>query len=119
MPSRYTVITKKDGDWWIGWVEEVPGVNAQERTKKELLASLRIALREATHLERKNRRSNPQPRKRGRQEKGTVPLPQFDLRGLSPFPAQRSRPPAIGGDMLPGGQAGSLSHCGCRGIQPS
>jgi predicted RNase H-like HicB family nuclease len=40
MKTGYTAIVKKDGDWWIGWVEEVPGVNAQERTKEDLLISL-------------------------------------------------------------------------------
>ena len=30
--SSYTAILKQDGDWWIGWVEEVPGFNGQERT---------------------------------------------------------------------------------------
>ena len=44
MPNSYTAITKKEGDWWIGWVGEVPGVNCQERTEKELLVSLRVAL---------------------------------------------------------------------------
>jgi predicted RNase H-like HicB family nuclease len=45
--NSYTAILKQDGDFWIGWVEEVPGVNAQEKTKKELLASLREILQEA------------------------------------------------------------------------
>jgi len=45
--GSYTAIVKRDGDWWIGWVEEVPGVNAQERTREELLASLRLTLAEA------------------------------------------------------------------------
>jgi predicted RNase H-like HicB family nuclease len=52
MANSYTAITKKDGDWWIGWVEEVPGVNCQERTEKELLESLRHALREALQFNR-------------------------------------------------------------------
>ena len=47
MTSTFTAIIKKDVDWWIGWIEEVPGVNAQEATKEELLASLREILREA------------------------------------------------------------------------
>jgi predicted RNase H-like HicB family nuclease len=45
--GSYTAIIKRDGDWWIGWVEEIPGVNAQERSREELLASLRVALVEA------------------------------------------------------------------------
>ncbi|MCI4626085.1 MAG: hypothetical protein L3V56_09010 [Candidatus Magnetoovum sp. WYHC-5] len=33
MNSTYTAIIKQDGDWWIGWIEEMPGVNCQESTK--------------------------------------------------------------------------------------
>ncbi len=47
MANTYTAITKQDGDWWIGWIEEVPGVNCQESTREELLKSLKITLREA------------------------------------------------------------------------
>jgi len=31
--SEYTAIVKQDGDWWIGWIEEVPGVNCQESSR--------------------------------------------------------------------------------------
>ena len=44
MKAEFTAIVKKDGDWWLGWVEEIPGANAQERTKEELLISLRDAV---------------------------------------------------------------------------
>jgi hypothetical protein len=33
----HTAFLKRDGGWWIDWVEKVPGVDAQERTRKELL----------------------------------------------------------------------------------
>jgi hypothetical protein len=33
MDQNYTAVLKQDGDWWIGWIEEVPGVNCQERSK--------------------------------------------------------------------------------------
>ena len=56
MKMGYTAIVKKDGDWWIGWVEEVPGVNAQERTKKELLISLTEALKDIVELNREDAR---------------------------------------------------------------
>ena len=46
MNSRFTAIIQKDGDWWIGWAKEIPGVNAQERTREELLESLAEALRD-------------------------------------------------------------------------
>jgi len=52
MANTYTAITKQDADWWIGWIEEVPGVNCQERTREELLASLRITLKEALESNR-------------------------------------------------------------------
>ena len=52
MPNTYTAITKKDGDWWIGWIEEVPGVNCQERTHEELVRSLEVTLEEALDFNR-------------------------------------------------------------------
>jgi predicted RNase H-like HicB family nuclease len=52
MANTYTAIVKKDGDWWIGWVEEVPGVNCQEKTREELLESLSITLKEALEFNR-------------------------------------------------------------------
>ena len=50
MENKYTAVIKKDEDWWIGWVEEIPGVNCQEKTKEELLESLRVTLREALEM---------------------------------------------------------------------
>jgi len=56
MTSVYTAITKKSGDWWVGWIEEVPGVNAQEKSKEELLSSLRDILVEALEFNRSDAR---------------------------------------------------------------
>jgi len=53
MNSSYTAITKQDNGWWIGWVEEVPGVNCQEPTRDELLETLRVTLREALEFNRR------------------------------------------------------------------
>ncbi|MGF1679308.1 MAG: type II toxin-antitoxin system HicB family antitoxin [Candidatus Methylacidiphilales bacterium] len=53
---NYTAIIKQDRDWWIGWVKEVPGVNAQEKTKEELLSSLRAMLLEALEFNREEAR---------------------------------------------------------------
>ena len=47
MDKRYTAIIKQNGQWWIGWIEEILGVNCQEATKEELLESLQETLREA------------------------------------------------------------------------
>ena len=54
MPNTYTAVTKKKGDWWIGWIEEVPGVNCQEHTREELLESLKVTLREALEFNRQD-----------------------------------------------------------------
>jgi predicted RNase H-like HicB family nuclease len=39
---QYRAVIKKSEDWWIGWLIDLPGVNAQERSKEELIESLRI-----------------------------------------------------------------------------
>ncbi len=54
MKGAYTAVVKKSGEWWIGWIEEVPGVNCQELSKKELLQSLQATLREALELNRRD-----------------------------------------------------------------
>lgn len=50
--SSCTAVVKPEGDWWIGWIEEVPGANCQEATREELLESLKIPLREVLGLNR-------------------------------------------------------------------
>jgi len=54
--QNYTAVIKQSGEWWIGWIEEVPGVNCQEATRQELVESLREALREALEFNRKDAR---------------------------------------------------------------
>jgi len=39
---EFRAVIKRSGEWWIGWLVDLPGVNAQERTKEELLESLKI-----------------------------------------------------------------------------
>jgi predicted RNase H-like HicB family nuclease len=55
--STYTAVVKQDGDWWIGWVEEVSGVNAQESTREGLLVSLKEVLQEALEMNRAEARA--------------------------------------------------------------
>jgi predicted RNase H-like HicB family nuclease len=50
MKTGFTAVAQKDGDWWVGWVEEVPGVNAQERTREELVQALSEALEDILEL---------------------------------------------------------------------
>jgi predicted RNase H-like HicB family nuclease len=56
MKQTYTAVIKQDGAWWIGWIEEVPGANAQEITREALLASLREVLAEALSMNRQEAR---------------------------------------------------------------
>jgi predicted RNase H-like HicB family nuclease len=53
MKNVYTAVIKKEDDWWIGWIEEVSGVNGQEHTREELIKSLKIALQEALEFNSK------------------------------------------------------------------
>ena len=53
MRDKYTAVVKKSGKWWIGWIEEVPGVNCQEATKDSLVKSLRVTLKEALAFNRR------------------------------------------------------------------
>ena len=61
MANTYRAVTKQDGEWWIGWIEEVPGVNCQERTRDELLNSLKVTLMEALELNRLEQFKQPHP----------------------------------------------------------
>jgi predicted RNase H-like HicB family nuclease len=50
--QRYTAVVKQEGEWWFGWMEEIPGVNCQEPTKEKLVETLRETLREAIETNR-------------------------------------------------------------------
>jgi len=50
--NTYTAVVQQDGDYWIGWIEEIPGVNCQEATRDELMESLRVTLAEAIEMNR-------------------------------------------------------------------
>ena len=43
---KYLAIIKEADDWWIGWLVDLPGVNAQEKTKEELMEALTIGAQE-------------------------------------------------------------------------
>jgi predicted RNase H-like HicB family nuclease len=38
----YRAVIKKSGEWWIGWLIDLPGVNAQEKSRNALLEALKI-----------------------------------------------------------------------------
>ncbi len=54
--SPYHAVIRKTLDWWIGWIEEVPGVNSQGESREELLNNLREALGEALEMNREEAR---------------------------------------------------------------
>jgi predicted RNase H-like HicB family nuclease len=52
METNYTAIVQQRDDWWIGWIEEIPGVNSQAASRDELVNDLRSALLEALEVNR-------------------------------------------------------------------
>ncbi len=57
MATSYTAVVQQHGEWWIGWIEEVRGVNSQGKTREELLENLRDALEEALEMNRADARA--------------------------------------------------------------
>ena len=43
---EYRAVIKKTNDWWIGWLVDLPGVNAQEITREQVIESLRVGAQE-------------------------------------------------------------------------
>jgi predicted RNase H-like HicB family nuclease len=56
--QEYKAVIKQEGEWWYGWIEEIPGVNCQERSETELMETLRITLREAIEFNRDDARKS-------------------------------------------------------------
>ena len=44
MESKFTAIFEKEGDWWIGYVEELPGANSQGKSLEETRENLKKAI---------------------------------------------------------------------------
>lgn len=51
---EYTAVIKQEGEWWYGWIEEVPGVNCQELSYDELMETLKVTLKEAIEFNRRD-----------------------------------------------------------------
>ena len=52
MSQTYTAVIQQDEGWWIGWIQEIPGVNCQEQTKDALMVSLKSGLEDILELNR-------------------------------------------------------------------
>jgi len=48
---NFRAVIKREDGWWIGWLVDIPGVNAQERTREELLESLTIGFEDLVQTE--------------------------------------------------------------------
>ncbi|MBU6141756.1 type II toxin-antitoxin system HicB family antitoxin [Patescibacteria group bacterium] len=44
MTKRFTANYRKGKKWYLGWIEEIPGVNTQGKTLKETKENLKEAL---------------------------------------------------------------------------
>ena len=44
MEGKFTAVFEQDGEWWIGYVEELPGANTQGRTLEEARENLKEAV---------------------------------------------------------------------------
>ncbi|HEY2584923.1 MAG TPA: type II toxin-antitoxin system HicB family antitoxin [Tepidisphaeraceae bacterium] len=44
MDNNFTAVFEQDGDWWIGYVEELPGAHTQGQTLDEARENLKEAI---------------------------------------------------------------------------
>jgi len=42
--EKFTAVYEQEGEWWIGYVEELPGANTQGRTLEEARENLKEAV---------------------------------------------------------------------------
>ena len=54
MGQKYAAVIRHDGEWWIGWVKEIPGVTCQAHTRDELIEELRSTLVEMLEINRQD-----------------------------------------------------------------
>jgi predicted RNase H-like HicB family nuclease len=56
MEAIYTAVIQHREPWWIGWIEEVPGVKSRDATRDELVDDLRSALDDVMAMTVRTRR---------------------------------------------------------------
>ncbi|GAX61046.1 hypothetical protein SCALIN_C17_0079 [Candidatus Scalindua japonica] len=54
MNNSYTAVIKQEDDCWIGWIEEISGVNCQKKSREELMETLKVTLEEAVKFNRQD-----------------------------------------------------------------
>ena len=53
-PRQFKAVYEQVGEWWIGYVEELPGVNTQGRTLEEVRENLKEAVRLVLEAQREH-----------------------------------------------------------------
>ncbi len=51
LDRAYTATVQRNGRWWIGWIDEVAGVNSQGEDREALMINLESALHEALEMQ--------------------------------------------------------------------
>jgi predicted RNase H-like HicB family nuclease len=59
MTATFTAVFEQDGDWWVGYVEELPGANTQGATLDEARENLKEAVALIIEANRELAQRNP------------------------------------------------------------
>jgi predicted RNase H-like HicB family nuclease len=63
MFNTYTAVFERDGDWWMGYVEELPGANTQgasiEEARENLKEAVQLIIEANRELARRAAMSRP------------------------------------------------------------
>ncbi|MDP8239224.1 MAG: type II toxin-antitoxin system HicB family antitoxin [Candidatus Hatepunaea meridiana] len=51
--DKFNAVFQQDEDWWIAWVEELPGANTQGKTLEEARENLKEAVQMVLETNRK------------------------------------------------------------------
>ena len=73
--NQFTAIYKKTKDWFVAWIEEIPGVNTQGKTLKEARENLQEALMLVLESNRESSRSQLKTSRVMRRELMRITLP--------------------------------------------
>ncbi len=68
--NKLTAVYKKSGKYYLGWIEEIPGVNTQGETLKKTKANLKEALLLVLETNKKMSRETT----RGRVKRETISI---------------------------------------------
>ncbi|NIM07357.1 MAG: type II toxin-antitoxin system HicB family antitoxin [Armatimonadetes bacterium] len=66
--EKFSAVFRQEGEWWIGYVEELPGANTQGRTLEEARENLKEAVRLVLEANRELARRETQGKEVTREE---------------------------------------------------